>query len=116
MMGRIGLVLGAVAMAGAASAQQLPGVSGHLENALILTDPAKSAGGNYKMDPGHTSITGRVLHGKTSWYTFRFDKMDGSYSYDPAKPEASKVDVTIDPRPSIPISRGSTKNSRVRIF
>jgi polyisoprenoid-binding protein YceI len=87
----------ALLLTGAASAQQLEGVTGHPENALILTDPAKSAAGNYKLDPGHTSVVGRVLHGKTSFYTFRFDKIDGSYSYDPAHPEATKVDITIDP-------------------
>jgi polyisoprenoid-binding protein YceI len=97
MIRPIGLVIGALLLAGAAVAQQLPGVVGHPENALILTDPTKSAGGNYKLDPGHTSVVGRVLHGKTSWYTFRFNKIDGSYTYDPANPEATKVDVTIDP-------------------
>jgi len=91
-------VLGvALMLTGAASAQQLEGVTGHPENALILTDPAKSAAGNYKLDPGHTSVVGRVLHGKTSFYTFRFDKIEGSYAYDPAHPEATKVDITIDP-------------------
>src|SRR5579862_6462015 len=94
---RFALILGALSLTGAAFAQQLPGVVGHPENALVLTDPAKSAAGNYKMDLGHTSVVGRVLHGKTSFYTFRFNKIDGSYTYDPAKPEAAKVDVTIDP-------------------
>ena len=81
------MIFGALFLTGAAAAQQLPGVVGHPENALILTDPAKSAAGSYKMDLGHTSVLGRVLHGKTSFYTFRFDKIDGSYKYDPAKPE-----------------------------
>lgn len=97
MTSRFGVALAVVLAAGGATAQQLPGVVGHPENALILTDPVKSAGGHYKMDPGHTSVTGRVLHGKTSFYTVRFDKFDGNYIYDPARPEASKVDVTIDP-------------------
>src|ERR1700680_2417766 len=96
-MRRTGIMLGGLLLAGAAAAQQLPGVVGHPENALILTDPAKSAAGNYKIDPTHTSVTGRVLHGKLSYYTFRFDKVDGSYIYDPAKPEATKVEISIDP-------------------
>lgn len=87
----------ALLLSGTASGQQLEGVTGHPENALILTDPAKSAAGNYKLDPGHTSVVGRVLHGKTSFYTFRFDTIEGSYTYDPARPEATKVDITIDP-------------------
>lgn len=96
MNGRFGILLTALLATGSATAQQLSGVTGHPENALILTDPMKSAAGHYKMDPGHTSVTGRVLHGKTSFYTVRFDKFDGSYIYDPAKPEATKVDITID--------------------
>lgn len=94
---RLSTLLTALLLTGAASAQQLAGVTGHPENALILTDPAKSAAGNYKLDPTHTSVVGRVLHGKTSFYTFRFDKIEGSYTYDPARPEATTVDVTIDP-------------------
>lgn len=94
---RLSTLLTALLLTGAASAQQLEGVTGHPENALILTDPAKSAAGNYKLDPTHTSVVGRVLHGKTSFYTFRFDKIEGSYIYDPARPEATKADVTIDP-------------------
>jgi polyisoprenoid-binding protein YceI len=97
MKTRFAVIWGPLLLAGAAAAQQLPGVAGHPENALILTDPAKSAAGNYKIDPTHTSVTGRVLHGKLSYYTFRFDKVDGSYIYDPAKPEATKVEINIDP-------------------
>jgi polyisoprenoid-binding protein YceI len=97
MKTRTGLMLGALVLAVPASAQPIPGVVGHLENQLIVTDPAKTAKGNYKLDLAHTSVIGRVLHGKVSYYTFRFNKIDGSYSYDPAKPEATKVEVTIDP-------------------
>jgi len=94
---RMGFMAGALLLTGAAEAQQLPDVVGHPENALILSDPAKAAAGNYKLDPSHTSVVGRVLHGKLSFYSFRFDKVDGSYTYDPVKPEATKVEVTIDP-------------------
>lgn len=93
----IGILLGAMVVAGGATAQRLEGVEGHPESALVSPDPAKAAAGNYKIDPSHTSVVGRVLHGKLSYYTFRFDKVDGSYTYDPAKPEATKVTVTIDP-------------------
>ena len=94
---RFGVVAVAVLVAGPAAAQRFPDIVGHPENALILADPAKAAAGTYKLDPSHTAVVGRVLHGKLSLYTFRFDKVDGSYVYDPAKPEASKVEVTIDP-------------------
>jgi polyisoprenoid-binding protein YceI len=94
---RFGVAAIAIVLSGTAVAQRLEGVVGHPENELILSDPAKSAGGNYKIDPSHTSVVGRVLHGKLSFYHFRFDKVDGSYAYDPAKPEATRVEVTIDP-------------------
>jgi polyisoprenoid-binding protein YceI len=94
---RMGFTTVALLLTGAAGAQQLPDVEGHPENALILSDPAKAAAGNYKLDPSHTSVVGRVLHGKLSFYSFRFDKVDGSYVYDPARPEVTKVEVTIDP-------------------
>lgn len=97
MKWRVGITAGALLLAGAAVAQRLPDVVGHPENELILSDLAKAAAGNYKLDPQHTSVVGRVLHGKLSFYSFRFDKVDGSYIYDPAKPEATKVEVTIDP-------------------
>jgi len=38
-----------------------------------------------------------VLHGRLAYYTFRFNKIDGTFVYDPAKPEATKVYITIDP-------------------
>src|SRR3954471_15710265 len=91
-----GLML-ALLLAAPAAAQPVPGTVGHPETQLVVSDPAKVAAGTYKMDLTHTSVTGRVLHGKVSYYTFRFDKIDGSYVYDPKTPEASKVTVTIDP-------------------
>jgi polyisoprenoid-binding protein YceI len=44
----------------------------------------------------HASINFEVKHLGYSVLTGRFDKFSGDFSYDPAKPEASKVNVTID--------------------
>lgn len=44
----------------------------------------------------HASINFAVKHLGYSWLTGRFDKFEGTFSYDPAKPEASVVNVTID--------------------
>ena len=44
----------------------------------------------------HASINFAVKHLGYSVLTGRFDKFSGEFSYDPAKPEASKVNVTID--------------------
>lgn len=59
-------------------------------------DPVKMPAGKYLVDKTHASITARVLHQGFSFYTFRFDKFDANYIYDPKNPEAAKVEVSID--------------------
>lgn len=44
----------------------------------------------------HASINFSIQHLGYSVLTGRFDKFDGEFTYDPAKPEASTVKVTID--------------------
>lgn len=44
----------------------------------------------------HASINFKIQHLGYSWLTGRFNDFDGKFSYDPAKPEASAVSVTID--------------------
>ena len=62
-----------------------------------ITDPAAVAAGAYKIDKNHASVTGTIDRQGLSHYAFRFDKIDGSFTYDPANPEATKVEVTLDP-------------------
>lgn len=59
-------------------------------------DPAAMPAGQYVIDKTHASIIGRVGHHGFSAYTFRFDRFDASYSYDPKAPTAAKLTVTID--------------------
>ena len=53
---------------------------------------------NYVIDTkgAHASINFAVKHLGYSWLTGRFDNFSGEFSYDPAKPEASTISVTID--------------------
>ncbi|WP_414633200.1 YceI family protein [Cellvibrio sp. UBA7661] len=44
----------------------------------------------------HASINFAIKHLGYSVLTGRFDKFEGEFTYDPAKPEASTVNVTID--------------------
>lgn len=44
----------------------------------------------------HASINFAIQHLGYSVLTGRFDKFEGEFTYDPAKPEASTVNVTID--------------------
>lgn len=62
-------------------------------------DPAKVPAGTYALDPRHASLIVRTKHlGGFSRYTMRFNKLTGSFTYDPANWQATKVSITVDPR------------------
>jgi polyisoprenoid-binding protein YceI len=62
-------------------------------------DPAKAPKGDYALDPRHASLVVKVPHmGGFSRYTMRFNKLSGSFSYDPANWEATKVNIVVDPK------------------
>jgi len=54
--------------------------------------------GSYTLDKAHASLTFRVNHLGFSHYTARFGQFDAKLQFDPAKPTASQVTVTIDPK------------------
>ena len=61
-------------------------------------DPAKVPAGTYVLDKAHASLVAKIAHlGGFSRLTMRFDKLDGSFSYDPANWRATKVTITVDP-------------------
>jgi polyisoprenoid-binding protein YceI len=59
-------------------------------------DPAKAPAGLYVLDKNHASLTMRLSHMGMSGFTLRFDSFDAHYTYDPANPDASKIEVSID--------------------
>lgn len=59
-------------------------------------DPADLPAGQWRLDPGHTSVTWRIRHLGLSWYTARFDRAEASLSFDPANPEAAQLTAVID--------------------
>ena len=61
-----------------------------------VTDPAKVPAGHYVVDTHHATLTVTVKHMGLAHSTFRLDKVDAGFDYDPAKLEASKVTATID--------------------
>ncbi len=65
--------------------------------ALIATTSVADAA-DYVIDSqgAHASIIFRVKHLGFSWLVGRFDKFDGTFSYDEKDPGASKVAVNID--------------------
>jgi polyisoprenoid-binding protein YceI len=65
--------------------------------AAKITDPAAVPAGSYRLDKNHSSVTGMIDRQGLSRYAFRFQKIDASFTYDPANPEAAKVEVVLDP-------------------
>jgi polyisoprenoid-binding protein YceI len=62
-------------------------------------DPAKVPAGNYAMDPRHASLLIKIPHmGGFSHYTMRFNGLTGSFTYDPASWQTTKVAITVDPK------------------
>jgi len=62
-------------------------------------DPAKVPAGEYALDPRHAGLIIRVPHmGGFSRYTMRFNKLSGSFTYDPANWQATKVVISVDPK------------------
>lgn len=76
----------ALAMASAAAA------------APSTTDPAKVPAGAYVLDKKHASLTVKIVHMGFSHYTMRFNGLDGSFTYDPASWQATKLTFTVDAR------------------
>ncbi|GGI77410.1 polyisoprenoid-binding protein [Polymorphobacter multimanifer] len=76
-----------------------------LAAALLMASPvlAQPAGfaipsGAYEGDPAHTSVTFKIEHFGLSFYTARFAKVSSKVMLDAARPEASKLEVSIDAR------------------
>lgn len=61
---------------------------------LVMAFPVAAA--DYKLDDAHTFIEFRIQHLGFSWLYGRFNTLKGNFSYDEAKPEASKVKVVIN--------------------
>ena len=78
------LLAGAPAMLGSATAQ------------AVSTDYAAAPAGAYALDPAHTSVILKVSHLGLSAYTLRMGGVKGGFSFDPAHPETSRLEVEID--------------------
>lgn len=62
---------------------------------LAFAGTASAAALTYKIDPNHTDVVASWSHFGFSNPVAHFGKVDGTITYDPAKPAASKVEVTI---------------------
>jgi polyisoprenoid-binding protein YceI len=80
----------AFGIASPSAAQLPPGVFAGEPNVQLA--PA----GSYAVDPDHTAVVAKVSHIGYSKSVFRFEKVSGTLRWDPAKPAASVLDVTVD--------------------
>ena len=66
--------------------------------AMASKDPKTAPAGNYKLDEKHIGVIARVPHmNGTSYSVFRFDKVHGMLTWDPANEAATKITVTVEP-------------------
>lgn len=67
--------------------------------AAVLALPGLAPAADYVIDTekAHAFIQFRISHLGFSWLLGRFNEFSGSFSYDEEKPEASRVEVSIDP-------------------
>lgn len=64
----------------------------------VTQDPAKAPRGEYVLDKRHASLIAKIPHlGGFSRFTVRFDRLDGSFVYDPDNWTTTKVTITVDP-------------------
>jgi polyisoprenoid-binding protein YceI len=63
---------------------------------LAVAGPVWAADYVIDTDKSHASINFSIKHLGYSWLTGRFDDFNGTFSFDDAKPEASKVKVEIN--------------------
>jgi polyisoprenoid-binding protein YceI len=62
----------------------------------LAADAPTAKAGTYKIDPRHTQILFGIRHMGLSTFYGRFGAVSGSLAFDPAAPEKSALDVTVD--------------------
>ena len=58
-------------------------------------DLHQAPAGDYALDPSHTAVIARVSHIGYSYSIFRFEKVTGALTWDPAAPAGSTLSVTV---------------------
>jgi polyisoprenoid-binding protein YceI len=91
------ILLVALALAACGSPQRAPApapAQPAVEAQVVSTAPA----GAYTLDKAHASLIVRLDHLGYSHFTARFERWDAQLNFDPAAPEQSQINVSIDPR------------------
>lgn len=64
----------------------------------LSRDPTRIPAGSYVLDKRHARLVVKAPLVGFSRYTMRFTRLDGSFSFDPARWQGTKVAITVDPR------------------
>lgn len=76
-------------------------------------DPTRVPAGVYVLDSRQSSLAIRIpLMGGLSRHTMRFNRLSGSFDYDPASWQSTRVEITVDPRA---VEAGNTMFNRAII-
>ena len=103
--GMIAAVLSAGLTAAALAAQPAPGAAPgapagppRAARPPPPRDFKNAPAGKYVVDATHAGIVARVPHQGFSYSVFRFEKVSGTLDWDPAKPTAAALSVSVDPK------------------
>lgn len=62
---------------------------------LLFALPSMASAETWQVDPAHTHVGFKVRHMMVSWVRGEFGTLSGTVEYDAAKPDATRVDVTV---------------------
>lgn len=58
-------------------------------------DYKQAPAGTYEIDPDHASVIARVSHLRYSWSIFRFERLSGTLTWDPANTAGSSISAKV---------------------
>lgn len=97
----IGVAAVPLCLAGFAQAQDRPPAGRPQPGPMAPAskDPSAAPAGTYHVDLEHASAVARVLHRGISYSVLRFGVRDGTLVWNPARPSAITLAVTVDAKP-----------------
>lgn len=116
---QLAAILALTACANTAAAPAVQDVADRPAIAALARDPAvtraaaEMPGGDYALDPRHTSVLWRVRHWGLGPFTGRFDTVSGQLNFDAAEPARSTVAVRI---PLASVNTGILNREGARAF
>lgn len=100
----VGIAASPMSVVGLVQAQTMPQPPGGATPPVAVMapaskNPAAAAAGTYRLDLEHSSVVARVPHRGMSFNVLRFGVREGMLRWNPAKPSAITLDVTVDTKP-----------------